>query len=284
MDSRYHLDIHELYPLKNINIIQIGRMHCKPETVVKTHQHLDWYELTIVTEGSGTVYTGEIPTAVSRGDIYFSYPCDAHAITSDAENPLKFDFFSFQAKDPSLIKTLEAAVEQRPGADKRLIRDDRIASLVSNAIAEFCSLEKDSTPLLEAIFHQLITYLLRDLASLVPDKPPTHFSAAETLCFRLMNYIDTHLYSLENLNELAEITGYHYSHLSGLFHKTTGTTLFGYCQSKRLEAARVMLRDEKRSIREVADILGYSTAYAFSKAYRKHYGVSPGSERKSCKE
>ena len=280
MERRYHLDIREVLPLKDLSVIQMGRLHCTERTVVNPHLHLDWYELTVVTEGVGTVYTGDVPTRMTAGDIYVSYPGDAHAIVSDEEMPLKYDFFAFRPTEEGLIRRLEELSLRRHGGDARVIRDDRIAHLVSNAIAERCSPEEDSPAVMEAIVLQLTAYLLRDLASLSSEKLPTHVGEGEYLCFQLMNYIDTHLYSLSNLEELARVTGYHYSHLSALFRKTTGGTLSDYSRTKRLGAARLLLQEGRR-VGDVAELLGYSSAYAFSKAYRNHFGVSPRTDRPS---
>ena len=69
-----------------------------------------------------------------------------------------------------------------------------------------------------------------------------------------------------------------------LFHKTTGSTLLQYWQTKRLEAARLLLREDQRKIGEIADILGYSSVFAFSKAYRKQFQISPSKDREAGSE
>ena len=278
-DARYHLEFNERISLEEMEMIQIGRLHCSEETVVEKHMHLDWYELTIVTDGSGTVYTGDIPVNVTRGDIYLSYPCDAHGIRSDEQSPLSFDFFAFKPKSPSLKNALNTAVEKRLDAHQRIIKDERISYLVSNSIAEMIDQREESGELLNALSKLITAYLMRDLDHIYSKMPPSRVDAGEALCFRLMNYIDTHLYSDENLSGLSELTGYNYSHLSSLFKKHTKMSLFSYRQSKRLEAAKILLKENKRRIGEIADLLGYSSAYAFSKAYRQYFGVSPSLHR-----
>ena len=42
-----------------------------------------------------------------------------------------------------------------------------------------------------------------------------------------------------------------------------------------MEAARLMLSEGKLKITDIAERLGYSTLYAFSKAFKGHFGVSP---------
>ena len=49
-------------------------------------------------------------------------------------------------------------------------------------------------------------------------------NANDELCFQIMHYIDTHIYSLESLTELSHIFGFNYSYLSKTFKKAVGKT------------------------------------------------------------
>ena len=90
-----------------------------------------------------------------------------------------------------------------------------------------------------------------------------------------MNYIDTHIYSLKNLEDLADITDYSYGYLSALFKKTTSNTLSNYYHEKKLDAARLLILENKYKIIEIAEMLNYTSVYSFSKAFSNRYGVSP---------
>ena len=99
-----------------------------------------------------------------------------------------------------------------------------------------------------------------------------------------MNYIDTHLYSIKHLEVLAEVTGYSYGYLSDLFRKVTGNSLSGYFQEKKLQAAALLLQENKLQITQIAETLNYASVYAFSKAFRRQYGISPRQYRKQDTE
>ena len=90
-----------------------------------------------------------------------------------------------------------------------------------------------------------------------------------------MHYIDTHMYRLQSLNDLSEEFGYNYSYLSDLFRKNTGDTLSNYYRTRHLNAARLLWDEKKLRIHQIAEILGYSSLYAFSKAFKHRYGISP---------
>jgi YesN/AraC family two-component response regulator len=100
---------------------------------------------------------------------------------------------------------------------------------------------------------------------------------------------------IEALVEESDITefirinnwNYNYSYLSHLFHSITSQTLSAYFQKRRLETAAGLLSENDLSITQIAQMLQYSSVYAFSKAFRTYYGVSPreyrGKQEKSNK-
>ena len=280
--KKYHFDKRYLSdPLYfgSCRLFQIGRLWCTEDTVVDKHAHFDWFELTIVTDGLGTVYTNDVPTPVRKGDIYLSFPCDFHAITPDPSAPLKYDFFAFGTDDRGLSSDLERIMELYMSPDRRVIRDGEVSSLVSSAIGEIDGDGLYSDRLLESIFTQIIIRVLRAFLH-DTDSERNKMSDTETLCYRLMQYIDTHIYSMQSLEELSEETNYNYSYLSALFHKSTGGTLTEYYRCRRLEAARLLLIEGELSITHIAEILNYSSIYTFSRAFKDKYGVSPAQYRK----
>ena len=68
---------------------------------------------------------------------------------------------------------------------------------------------------------------------------------------------------------------YNYSYLSAIFRSKTGVTISEYYQQKRLGAAKQLLFEGNLSVNKIADVLGYSSIYAFSKAFKKKYGIAP---------
>jgi AraC-like DNA-binding protein len=54
-----------------------------------------------------------------------------------------------------------------------------------------------------------------------------------------------------------------------------------YCIGKRMEAAKLLLRENRHSISEIADIVGYEDHSAFSRAFRRLNDCSPKEWRHS---
>ena len=278
---RYHFDRKHFSAPRSygeIDLYQIGRLYCHPGSRIGLHPNLTVLELTVVTGGRGTVEINGVPLPVKRGDIHLTFPGDLHSIESDVEAPLEYDFFSFWTKSGDLLSRLEETVQICKSEGISVIRDERISELVGIAIGEINQPDEWSGPMLEGIFRQIAVSVFRDIRKGAGRKA-LNVAPGDEICYRMMNYIDTHVYSLKNLSELAEALNYNYSYLSDLFHSVTGNTLQEYLRDRKLERAKLLIR-EGMPLREIAELLQYSSIYTFSRAFRDRYGISPGAYRR----
>jgi AraC-like DNA-binding protein len=78
-----------------------------------------------------------------------------------------------------------------------------------------------------------------------------------------------------SLPELAKHLGISETQLKSGFKSLTGTTVLQYCIKKRINAAKLLLNENKHSISEISDIVGYQDHSAFSRAFRRLAGCSP---------
>lgn len=278
MQQKYHLIynyIDDPVYYKDTMLIQLGRLYCMPSTIIEKHAHINCYELTIVSEGEGVVLTNDVPISVSKGDIYLSYPGDFHEIQSSEDKPLKYDFFAFNTKNPNIRKELKHIISTIYNYEQRVFRDELINSAVSMAIAEITSKQEYHSDILASLFEQTLFYVIRNFRT---NRYPTHNMhtvSSEELCFQIMHYIDTHIYTLTRLSDLTERFRYNYSYLSDLFKKTTGNTIADYYNTRKLDTARLLINEKKLKITQISEMLNYSSLYSFSKAFKNKYGISP---------
>lgn len=286
-DRNYFLDFNYLNGNERrfgaIKLYQIGRLFCSPDTIIGTHLHGDCFELTIVTDGEGTVVTNDQRLSVVKGDIYFSFPGDFHDVVTSKTNPLKYDFFAFNTDDPRLKSDLND-VMCTLNLHTRIFRDDRIGNLVSQALAELSAEEEYSEEVLACIFLQTVYYIVRGLKLHVDRTRTDDVSNDELLCYRIMNYVDTHVYSITTLGELGAVFNYNYSYLSTTFHTTTKRTLNDYYRSRKLEVARLLLLEGKLNGSQIAEKLNFSSLYSFSKSFKSKFGMSPQAYKKSRRD
>jgi AraC-like DNA-binding protein len=83
------------------------------------------------------------------------------------------------------------------------------------------------------------------------------------------------------LPTLAQQLGISETRLKSGFKSMNGTTVMQFCINKRIEAARLLLKENRLSISEICDIVGYEDHSAFSRAFRRQVGHSPKEWRRS---
>ena len=282
MEKEYHINesyLHAPLLFGQVYLVQIGRLYLCGSGSVGEHLHRGWYELTVVTGGRGTVRAGGVELAVGEGDIVLSLPAELHAITSSADAPLHYDFFAFYTEEETLAAELRRITEEYSDPRARVFSEDKLRTLIGVSIAELG--DRDALlgdRLLAHLFEEIIIRLCRALRGVETPAVDTP-TGAERLCFRIQQYIDTHIFAIRGLDAVATLFGYNYSYLSTLFKRTTGVTLSEYCREGKWRIARLLVRERRTPISEIAEMLGYSSVYVFSRAYRNRFGLAPSYDR-----
>ena len=111
--------------------------------------------------------------------------------------------------------------------------------------------------------------------------PPPGFSGSERVR-RTQELVQARLGSAElSVVQLGHWVGCHQDHLARLFREETGETVVGHIRRLRLERARTLLADHSLRIADIARLVGLPDAAYFSRAYRRTYGIPPGTARRA---
>lgn len=81
------------------------------------------------------------------------------------------------------------------------------------------------------------------------------------------------------LETLARQLGYSEFHLARKFREVSGLSFRDYLRRRRLALAAIEVRDSERSLLDIALDYGFSSHEAFTRAFRKLYGVTPSAYR-----
>ncbi|MCX7746422.1 MAG: AraC family transcriptional regulator [Clostridia bacterium] len=97
---------------------------------------------------------------------------------------------------------------------------------------------------------------------------------------RVQDYIEANLREELSLDTLAEISGFSKFHFHRIFSGIVKETLLSYINRIRMERAiSLLLHNPSQSITEVAMMLGFSESAAFSRLFKKHFGMSASEVR-----
>ncbi len=100
-------------------------------------------------------------------------------------------------------------------------------------------------------------------------------SGKDRLIASIQAYVEENLDGKLQLAEVASVFGLSPAYLSTVFKKNTDVGFSEYVTGKKMEKARQLLLEGDMKIYEVADALGFESAYYFSKVFHKSIGVSP---------
>ena len=277
----YHYIQNHIPPLlyKDVSLLQIGTAYCQPNTNIELHSHIDFFELTVITSGRGSITTNNVSTPVEQGDIYVSFPYDAHSLNSDEESSMNYNFLAFFVANKDILKELEKLSSAYKSPSKRIIRNEALSALVHSAISETKKERAYQKEYLEALFSQIVIQLIRSF-----NKQHAFVSTPskrEELCYQVMDYINSNIFYIRSLSELSEHFSYDYTYISKIFTQTTSQSISEYYRFQRLEVARDLIRHGDLKLTEIAEKLNYSSIYAFSKSFKNQYSISPRAYKKS---
>ena len=83
------------------------------------------------------------------------------------------------------------------------------------------------------------------------------------------------------LRDLARKLGYSEFHMTRKFREITGMGFRDYLQGRKLAFALKEVRDSEKSMLDIALDYGFSSNEAFTRAFKRSYGVTPSQYRKS---
>lgn len=282
---KYHFEVDRLNDPRSydtVDLFQIGVAHCDVGTTVGYHTHADYYELTVVTAGRGSVTTNDVTRAVEKDDIYLSLPHDRHRMDSDPDAGMNYYFFAFRVTDAELSKQMRKLESSIGSEEKRIFRNDTLKQLIASAVGEIDSPRLYKNRYLSALFTQAVIQILRShVKHTIKNR---HTNTKNELCYQIMSYIDANLYTMTGLSELASALNYDYAYLSRVFAETTSGTISDYYREARLERARMLIRGGELNFTQISEKLHYASIYSFSKAFKEKYHLSPREYRRSLTE
>lgn len=142
----------------------------------------------------------------------------------------------------------------------------------------FTIVQKDSAQKESQLSGHLYAMLMRILSSY-------SFQDADTGQFpveiqEIIRYMESHLGDHLDLDEISRQAKMGKYHFCRFFKKYCGIAPIEYYNSRRMELACCLLKDNKKRIEEISEQLGYSDICSFSKYFKSYFGISPSAYRR----
>jgi len=98
---------------------------------------------------------------------------------------------------------------------------------------------------------------------------------------KAINYVETRLHKAIDLEDLADVANFSMFHFHRMFLTITGLTPKAYIRSRRFNEAAKELTFSQNSISEIARKYQFESQASFTRAFGKHFGISPGKLRRT---
>lgn len=250
--------IHKVYfvenkHLKTLNFLTLGMQECKPLHTY-SYAYTNFYLIHYVVSGCGVFTKNREDIKVKSGQIFVIKPGNVYTYTADEKNPWSYIWFSF---DGELSDEFERLDDVMP-CDGSIIKEMLEADKFINTRTEF--LTGKLYEFMSSVFEG--EAIKKDYVKSVSD-----FIKSSNLDKISVSAIASSL----NLNT---------RYLSRLFKEKKGVTIQEYIVGIKIQKACSLLSGGF-NVSETAKAVGYENAFSFSKAFKKHVGISPSQYKES---
>ena len=242
----------------DINPVECGQEACQPEQawgpVAK-----EWYVLHFVVSGKGRFKTARGEYSISENEIFIIKPGEITYYEADKDEPWEYIWLSFYS-GIKLPETLE--------------NND----VISAPYLKKCFSEAPERPdLFENVrgYEEFLLAKIWELISLIKmreKRPNTQGSYVK----RALSIMESEFQTGISTGEIAQKLSLNRSYFTKIFTEAVKVSPGKYLHDFRMNKAAQMLRTKNYSVSVVASSVGFFDVFSFSRAFKAHFGISPG--------
>ena len=144
-------------------------------------------------------------------------------------------------------------------------------ALLKSMVVEILHREPMYRIVVESQFRQAMALFGRQMAQ----RKGSVASSSRQRIRSIVEYMNRHYFEPLQTEELAARCGLSKYHFIHLFRMCMGMTPYSYLIRIRMERAETLLQTGDMTVQEVAFVCGYNDPLYFSRAFSRHFGVSP---------
>lgn len=275
-----------------INISRIVTIHYYEfdrNFVYQGEKH-DFWEMVYVDKGNVEIKRDDESIVLKQGEIVFHKPNEFHAIRAADSSP-NFFVVSFVCNSPAMVyleKYHTVLDKTLKGFISSIIKESEDTYVIPKNDTELKKLTKKENALIggeqliKTYLEQLLIFLIRSItiggnAGIFPTKE----SMESHIVVDIKKYITSHLEESVRICDICREFGYSKSYISKIFREQTGETLSSYGTKKRIECARVLIREGNLNYAQISAKLNFDNPQYFSRVFKRVTGMTPSEFRRS---
>ena len=243
-----------------------GREHCNPDYAI-ARREFPFYVLEYVRSGQGSLRLDRRQHALRPGMVYAYAPTTHCEIHTDPRDPMVKYFLG-------LTGTGVASRLRRcgvpPGSACQLAAHAEVTSVLEDLVREGQRSGMLARRICATLF-ELLLLKIEDTSTLA-----SHGSEPAREAFlRCKALIDAEAERLGTLEEVACAAGVEASSVCRWFRRYQGSSPYQYLLRRKMNLAAEYLVEHGGLVKEVAQRVGFSDPYHFSRAFKSVHGVAP---------
>ncbi|GIP40424.1 AraC family transcriptional regulator [Paenibacillus sp. J31TS4] len=263
----------ELVRMGGLWLIRAGRNVAKPH-YRSGPRTMTEYSLHFLLRGSVYVENGEAQRRAAAGDVFCLFPGTSCRYWRASEEPLEMIWVAFNGPQALTLLAL-AGLDRREPVARAVLGEELLGTLhlLLRRRPDSAADQMETCGALYRMFGQMLTGCREEAGGREPG--PADW-VGRGLAFMNARYTEP-----IQVQDVADHVGLNRSYFSRLFTGQVGMAPSRYLNKLRMERAASLLREgPRRPVVHLATALGYQDVYAFTRAFRNHYGVPPGEYRR----
>ena len=257
-------------------------------------EYHDFWELTYIDSGNAKIVAGDVTNSLKQGQAYLHKPNEWHNIYTD-DGFANSTVISFSCKNRSL-KNVAGKILNFNDYEKSLLNSflhetqlsfsDKLNDIYLKKMNPKEPSPYGCTQILKNCLELLmISLIIKQENSTNPIFDDSVNLNDNQVINNIKNTLNSKLEKVEdiNLDQLSFTLGFSKSYLKTSFKKSTGFSIMQYFIKLKMDKAKKLLSQQKFSVSQISDLLGYASIHYFSRQFKVETGMTPSEYVNSVK-
>ncbi len=246
----------------------------------------DFWEMVYIDSGRAKILANGKEFYLKQGEAFFHVPNEPHAIFTENDFA-NSAIISFECKSRALkqiagkIHTLneyEKTLLNKIISEAKISFDDKLNDIYLTKMNKKGCAPFGGEQIIKNCAELLFVSIIRNEQSATKQVEQLSLNVgSDKIVETVRNILFDKLESSTpvNLNDISYRSGFSKSYIKTQFKKATGFSIIQYYIQLKIDRAKKLLSQQKYSVSEIADSLGFSSVYYFSRQFKLHTDMSP---------
>ncbi len=247
----------------------------------------DFWELIYLDSGNAFSINNGKKTQLKQGEAFLHKPNTVHNVYTDHEFS-NSAILSFDCSNPIITKLSERVLKfndfektllNKIINEAKLSYSDKLNDLYLTKMSKRANPPFAGEQIIKNCIELLLVSLLRRLEedSSKNENINSISNVSDKIIESILSILHEKLELSEsiNLEKISFNLGYSKSHIKTQFKKKIGVSILQYYIGLKIDKAKKLLSQQKYSVSEISDMLGFSSVYYFSRQFKLYTNMSP---------